>query len=96
MQATFAVVMPLPRWWHNDVERGEHSEGFVPEPTTHGTNNLVSAKIPKKITCYMLQDVNNCTLKIGKEHIFYDVNRSRHKCAWTDKLRGPETNFSEN
>jgi hypothetical protein len=32
-------------------------EGCVQEPTTHGTNNLVSAKIPEKITCYMSQDV---------------------------------------
>jgi hypothetical protein len=68
MQATSAEVMPLPRLWHSDVEQGEHLEGCVQEPITHGTNNLVSAKIPKKITCYMLQDVATV------EHIIYHAN----------------------
>ena len=57
MRVTFVRAMLLPIWWHSDVEQGEHLEGCVQEPTTHGINNLVSAKIPKKITRYTSRDM---------------------------------------
>jgi hypothetical protein len=91
MSATFARVMLLPRWWQSDVEQGEHLEGCVQEPTTHGTNNLVSVKThtQKKIHLHFRRcDISAHLGQETKNNPLWSLReqKGKQKCARTNNL----------